>query len=82
MDNGRIKALDIECFINGGCTLDDSELVRISETSAILVCGQSAEFLCESLWSRFFKYLPRSTNSSTLYLTFREKKKKNVVRYM
>ena len=38
MDNGRIKALDIECFINGGCTLDDSELVRISETSAILVC--------------------------------------------
>uniref|UniRef100_A0A8C5XUX7 aldehyde oxidase n=1 Tax=Microcebus murinus TaxID=30608 RepID=A0A8C5XUX7_MICMU len=27
MDNGRIKALDIECYINGGCTLDDSELV-------------------------------------------------------
>ncbi|NP_001289859.1 aldehyde oxidase 2 [Saimiri boliviensis] len=27
MNNGRIKALDIECFINGGCTLDDSELV-------------------------------------------------------
>uniref|UniRef100_A0A4W2ECW0 aldehyde oxidase n=1 Tax=Bos indicus x Bos taurus TaxID=30522 RepID=A0A4W2ECW0_BOBOX len=26
MNNGRIKALDIECFINGGCTLDDSEL--------------------------------------------------------
>ena len=46
MDNGRIKALDIECFINGGCTLDDSELVRISETSAILVCEQSAD----SVW--------------------------------
>uniref|UniRef100_A0A2K5CTC0 aldehyde oxidase n=1 Tax=Aotus nancymaae TaxID=37293 RepID=A0A2K5CTC0_AOTNA len=27
MNNGRIKALDIKCFINGGCTLDDSELV-------------------------------------------------------
>ncbi|XP_019491153.1 PREDICTED: aldehyde oxidase 2-like [Hipposideros armiger] len=27
MNNGRIKALDIECFINGGCTLDDSEQV-------------------------------------------------------
>uniref|UniRef100_A0A8D2GKQ8 aldehyde oxidase n=1 Tax=Theropithecus gelada TaxID=9565 RepID=A0A8D2GKQ8_THEGE len=27
MNNGRIKALDIECYINGGCTLDDSELV-------------------------------------------------------
>ncbi|XP_017400701.1 aldehyde oxidase 2 isoform X4 [Cebus imitator] len=27
MNNRRIKALDIECFINGGCTLDDSELV-------------------------------------------------------
>ncbi|KAM6174713.1 aldehyde oxidase 2-like [Erethizon dorsatum] len=27
MDSGRIKALDIECYINGGCTLDDSELV-------------------------------------------------------
>lgn len=66
MDNGRIKALDIECFINGGCTLDDSELVRISETSAILVCEQSAEFLYESFWSRFFKYLPHSTSSSTL----------------
>ncbi|XP_045415180.1 aldehyde oxidase 2 [Lemur catta] len=26
-NNGRIKALDIECYINGGCTLDDSELV-------------------------------------------------------
>ncbi|KAB1279438.1 Aldehyde oxidase 2 [Camelus dromedarius] len=27
MNNGRIKALDIECFINGGCTLDHSEQV-------------------------------------------------------
>ncbi|XP_059249136.1 aldehyde oxidase 2 [Mustela nigripes] len=27
MNNGRIKALDIECFLNGGCMLDDSELV-------------------------------------------------------
>ncbi|CAO2615964.1 Aldehyde oxidase 2 [Lemmus lemmus] len=27
MNSGRIKALDIECYINGGCTLDDSELV-------------------------------------------------------
>ncbi|XP_062942296.1 aldehyde oxidase 2 [Cynocephalus volans] len=27
MNTGRIKALDIECYINGGCTLDDSELV-------------------------------------------------------
>nr|XP_040149313.1 aldehyde oxidase-like isoform X1 [Ictidomys tridecemlineatus] len=27
MNNGRIKALDIECYINGGCTLDHSELV-------------------------------------------------------
>uniref|UniRef100_A0A8C6RV24 aldehyde oxidase n=1 Tax=Nannospalax galili TaxID=1026970 RepID=A0A8C6RV24_NANGA len=27
MNNGRIKALDINCYINGGCTLDDSELV-------------------------------------------------------
>uniref|UniRef100_A0A8C5KDV1 Aldehyde oxidase 2 n=1 Tax=Jaculus jaculus TaxID=51337 RepID=A0A8C5KDV1_JACJA len=27
MNNGRIKALDIECYINGGCMLDDSELV-------------------------------------------------------
>uniref|UniRef100_A0A8C3W8T2 aldehyde oxidase n=1 Tax=Catagonus wagneri TaxID=51154 RepID=A0A8C3W8T2_9CETA len=27
MNNGRIKALDIECFINGGCVLDDSEQV-------------------------------------------------------
>uniref|UniRef100_A0A9L0IUS9 Aldehyde oxidase/xanthine dehydrogenase a/b hammerhead domain-containing protein n=1 Tax=Equus asinus TaxID=9793 RepID=A0A9L0IUS9_EQUAS len=27
MNSGRIRALDIECFINGGCTLDDSELV-------------------------------------------------------
>ncbi|KAM8789643.1 aldehyde oxidase 2 isoform 3-T3 [Rhynchonycteris naso] len=27
MNNGRIKALDVECFINGGCTLDDSEQV-------------------------------------------------------
>uniref|UniRef100_A0A2I3TRT3 FAD-binding PCMH-type domain-containing protein n=1 Tax=Pan troglodytes TaxID=9598 RepID=A0A2I3TRT3_PANTR len=27
MNNGRIKALDIECCITGGCTLDDSELV-------------------------------------------------------
>ncbi|XP_023568150.1 aldehyde oxidase 2-like isoform X1 [Octodon degus] len=27
MDSGRIKVLDIECYINGGCTLDDSELV-------------------------------------------------------
>uniref|UniRef100_A0A452R6I2 Aldehyde oxidase n=1 Tax=Ursus americanus TaxID=9643 RepID=A0A452R6I2_URSAM len=27
MNNGRIKALDIECFVNGGCMLDDSELV-------------------------------------------------------
>ncbi|XP_021105460.1 aldehyde oxidase 2-like isoform X2 [Heterocephalus glaber] len=26
-NSGRIKALDIECYINGGCTLDDSELV-------------------------------------------------------
>ncbi|XP_040827889.1 aldehyde oxidase 2 [Ochotona curzoniae] len=27
MNNGRIKALDVECYINGGCMLDDSELV-------------------------------------------------------
>ncbi|KAM4836127.1 aldehyde oxidase 2 [Thomomys bottae] len=27
MNSGRIKALDIECYINGGCMLDDSELV-------------------------------------------------------
>ncbi|XP_053452765.1 aldehyde oxidase 2 [Nycticebus coucang] len=27
MNNGRIKALDVECYINGGCTLDDSEMV-------------------------------------------------------
>ncbi|XP_069851875.1 aldehyde oxidase 2 [Dipodomys merriami] len=27
MNSGRIKALDIECYINGGCVLDDSELV-------------------------------------------------------
>ncbi|XP_077010743.1 aldehyde oxidase 2 [Tamandua tetradactyla] len=27
MNNGRIKALDIECYINGGCALDDSEQV-------------------------------------------------------
>ncbi|XP_006862099.1 PREDICTED: aldehyde oxidase-like [Chrysochloris asiatica] len=27
MNNGRIKALDIECYVNGGCMLDDSELV-------------------------------------------------------
>ncbi|XP_051010483.1 aldehyde oxidase 2 [Acomys russatus] len=27
MNSGRIKALDIGCYINGGCTLDDSELV-------------------------------------------------------
>nr|XP_051704003.1 aldehyde oxidase 2 isoform X1 [Oryctolagus cuniculus] len=27
MNNGRIKALDVECYVNGGCTLDDSELV-------------------------------------------------------
>ncbi|XP_042522937.1 aldehyde oxidase 2 [Dipodomys spectabilis] len=27
MKSGRIKALDIECYINGGCVLDDSELV-------------------------------------------------------
>ncbi|NP_001041597.1 aldehyde oxidase 2 [Canis lupus familiaris] len=27
MNSGRIKALDIECFINGGCMLDDSEQV-------------------------------------------------------
>ncbi|XP_006889202.1 PREDICTED: aldehyde oxidase-like [Elephantulus edwardii] len=27
MNSGRIKALDIECYINGGCTLDDSEMV-------------------------------------------------------
>ncbi|XP_008580345.1 PREDICTED: aldehyde oxidase [Galeopterus variegatus] len=27
MNTGRIKVLDIECYINGGCTLDDSELV-------------------------------------------------------
>ncbi|XP_052605482.1 aldehyde oxidase 2 [Peromyscus californicus insignis] len=27
MNSGRIKALDIECYVNGGCTLDDSELV-------------------------------------------------------
>ncbi|XP_010615896.1 aldehyde oxidase 2-like [Fukomys damarensis] len=25
--SGRIKALDIECYINGGCTLDHSEVV-------------------------------------------------------
>uniref|UniRef100_A0A7N5JG31 aldehyde oxidase n=2 Tax=Ailuropoda melanoleuca TaxID=9646 RepID=A0A7N5JG31_AILME len=30
MNNGRIKALDIECFVNGGCMLDDSELVTES----------------------------------------------------
>ena len=66
MNNGRIKALDIECFINGGCTLDDSELVRISETRTVLVCEQNAEFLYESLWNSFFKYFPRSTSSSIL----------------
>ncbi|KAK2496717.1 hypothetical protein MC885_008101 [Smutsia gigantea] len=27
LNNGQIQALDIECFINGGCTLDDSEQV-------------------------------------------------------
>ncbi|KAM5280162.1 aldehyde oxidase 2-like [Ctenodactylus gundi] len=27
MNSGRIKALDVQCFINGGCSLDDSELV-------------------------------------------------------
>nr|XP_021510779.1 aldehyde oxidase 2 [Meriones unguiculatus] len=27
MNSGRIKALDIRCYLNGGCTLDDSELV-------------------------------------------------------
>ncbi|XP_017506713.3 aldehyde oxidase 2 [Manis javanica] len=27
LNNGQIKALDIECFINGGCALDDSEQV-------------------------------------------------------
>ncbi|XP_063114788.1 aldehyde oxidase 2 isoform X1 [Cavia porcellus] len=27
MDSGRIKALDIQCYINGGCVLDYSELV-------------------------------------------------------
>ncbi|ELW62680.1 Aldehyde oxidase [Tupaia chinensis] len=27
MNNGRIKAMDVECYINGGCTLDDSEMV-------------------------------------------------------
>ncbi|XP_068924923.1 aldehyde oxidase 2-like [Petaurus breviceps papuanus] len=27
MNSGRIKAMDVKCYINGGCTLDDSELV-------------------------------------------------------
>ncbi|XP_054978420.1 aldehyde oxidase 2 [Sorex araneus] len=27
MNSGRIKALDIECFVNGGCSLDESELL-------------------------------------------------------
>ncbi|TKC45133.1 hypothetical protein EI555_005578, partial [Monodon monoceros] len=40
MNNGRIKALDIECFINGGCTLEDSEQVCASETSTVLLCSR------------------------------------------
>lgn len=27
MNNGRIKVADIQLYINGGCTPDDSELV-------------------------------------------------------
>ena len=42
---------------------------------------EAPEFLYESLWSTFFKYLPSSTSGSTLYLTFTGKKKKNVVQY-
>ena len=54
MNNGRIKALDIECFINGGCTLDDSEQVCASETGTVLVCEQNAEFLSFYLFIYLF----------------------------
>ncbi|KAB0390726.1 hypothetical protein E2I00_019655 [Balaenoptera physalus] len=45
MNNRQIKALDIECFINGGCTLDDSEqyYVNISFTSGNRISYTEAE---------------------------------------
>lgn len=53
MNNGRIKALDIECFVNGGCTLDDSELVC---PSPIQPCDTG--FLDVSFWGYFPLVLP------------------------
>lgn len=68
MNNGRIKALDIECFINGGCTLEESEQVCATETS-VLAGEWNVEVLDESSWKAcFLKYLPSSTSSSILLL--------------
>lgn len=50
MNSGRIKALDIECYVNGGCTLDDSELVCVSETNCAPDSGWDGKRLKESLW--------------------------------
>lgn len=36
MNSGRIKALDIECYLNGGYMRDDSELVCTSESRSVL----------------------------------------------
>lgn len=76
MNNGRIKALDIECFINGGCTLDDSEQVRASDTSD-LGREQNIELLDESLLNTLPQVLTRFHSSSTF-----RKKKKMFIQYM
>lgn len=44
MNSGRIKALDIECFINGGCMLDDSEQVCASATGTSLLVNRMQNF--------------------------------------
>lgn len=74
MNNGRIKALDIECFLNGGCMLDDSELVRASEKGVILDPNPRAEFPDESLQSMFLQVLTQVSQAVRLLLDFYRKK--------
>lgn len=45
MNNGEIKAADVEYYINGGCTPDESELVNTPSRGEPVVLTLAAQTL-------------------------------------
>ncbi|GAB0191707.1 aldehyde oxidase 2-like [Grus japonensis] len=61
MNDGRIIAADFQCYINGGCTKDESELVRkINMYKGVNLMSFKEEFNAENLWKCWEECLDKS----------------------